>query len=265
MSNKTLSLDDIKQYVENNIDSFHFARLEALKRLKLKQVLKRKNPYLFKAKYIISAPDLIKLLLDAHLSSQEETMFGDFLENLAIYVCNWVYNGKKSNRPSIDLEFEKDNIFYIVSIKSGPNWGNADQIRKMRENFAEAISDVKRNYFPTQMIAVNGCCYGQDANPDKGDYLKYCGQDFWAFISGISQLYTQIIEPLGHKAKEKNEEFMDEYARIITNFTVEFASEFCEEGKINWVKLVEFNSGHLEQNKEIREKRAKYSTVKTNK
>ena len=62
-------------------------RLESLAGLKLEKVLARKNPYLFKAKYIESAGDLVKQLLDAHLSSQEETVFGDFLEVLAVYVC----------------------------------------------------------------------------------------------------------------------------------------------------------------------------------
>lgn len=53
------------------------------------------------------------------------------------------------------------------------------------------------------IVAINGCCYGQDKNPDKGDYFKYCGQRFWEFISGNEELYIQIIEPLGTKAKEK--------------------------------------------------------------
>jgi len=259
MSQGNLSLDDIRKYVEDNIGNFHKARLNSLRELELKKILKRKNPNLFRAKHIISAPDLVKLLLEAHLSSQEETMFGEFLESLAIYICGQVYGGAKSTRPSIDLEFEKDGVFYIVSIKSGPNWGNADQIRKMRENFADAGTDIRRGHPTIQVVAVNGCCYGQDSNPDKGDYFKYCGQDFWAFVSGMSELYTQIIEPLGHQAKERNEEFFDEQAKIVTNFTVEFANEFCENGRIDWAKLVEFNSAHLEQGKQVGERRSKYS------
>jgi hypothetical protein len=244
---------------KTTLGGVHKARLDSLRALELNLILKRKNPYLFKAKNVISAPDLVKLLLDAHLSSQEETMFGEFLESLAIYICGQVYGGQKSSRPSIDLEFQRDGIFFVVSIKSGLNWGNADQIRKMRENFVAAIEDIRSGHPDAQIVAVNGCCYGQDANPDKGDYFKYCGQDFWEFISGIRELYTQIIDPLGYKAKEKNEEFLEEYSKIVTNFTVEFANEFCENGKINWIRLVEFNSIHLERNEPIRERRSKYS------
>jgi hypothetical protein len=113
----------------------------------------------------------------------------------------------------------------------------------MRENFARAIQQIQKSRRGIRVVAVNGCCYGQDAHPNKGDYFKYCGQGFWALISGRGELYTQIIEPLGHRAKEKNEEFIEEYAKIVTTFTVEFANEFCTRGKIDWVKLVKFNSG----------------------
>jgi hypothetical protein len=80
--------------------------------------LKRKNPYLFKAKNILTAQDLVKNLLDAYLQSQEETTF----------------------------------------------------------------------------------------------------KEFWQLISDSDTLYTDIIEPLGHQAKEKNEEFLDD-------------------GVINWQKM----------------------------
>ncbi len=93
---------------------------------------------------------------------------------------------------------------------------------------------------------IKGCCYGRDKKPDKSDYLKLCGQRFWEFISGDENLYIEIIEPLGHKAKEKNEEFTEEYAKVINRFTREFATEYCDEsGSILWEKLVKFNSSKL--------------------
>ena len=63
----------ITTYVEQNIPEFHRNRINKLKKLKLTEVLKRKNPYLFKVKHILTAGDFIKTILDAHLSSQEET------------------------------------------------------------------------------------------------------------------------------------------------------------------------------------------------
>ncbi len=239
---KKLDLDKVTKYVNDNIVCFHQNRIERIKKLKLKKILKRKNPYLFRAKNVLTAQDLIQPILDAYLSSQEETIFGDFLEGLAIFVCGEVFGGYKSAAEGIDLEFSRDNVRYIVSIKSGPNWGNSSQIQRMRRNFKQAQKILGKNIREASLTFVNGCCYGQDSRPNKGDYWKLCGQAFWELISGDDRLYIEIIEPLGHKAKEKNDAFYVEYARILNSFTLEFGKDYCVDGLINWGKLVEFNS-----------------------
>ncbi|MEN4013166.1 MAG: PmeII family type II restriction endonuclease [Bellilinea sp.] len=238
-----LHRNEIQAYVEQNIGLFHQRRAESLQRLKLSHVLKRKNPYLFKAKNLVTFYDLVKNLLDAHLSSQEETIFGEFLEGLAIYICGEVYHGRKSSAEGIDLEFTRDGILYLISIKSGPNWGNSSQVKKMIDNFKKAQRILRTNNPAVRIQAVNGCCYGRDAQPDKGDYLKLCGQAFWEFISGDSDLYIELIEPLGYQARQKNEAFSLEYGRILNLFTLEVASQFSLNGSIDWQRLLRFNSG----------------------
>ena len=240
---KSITQQEITDYVEENIQAFHQRRLDSLRKLKLMDVVKRKNPYLFKAKNIDTASEFVKTILDAFLSSQEEGIFGGFLEELAIFICMQVYGGQKSSAEGIDLEFEKDNIRYIVSIKSGPNWGNSSQVAKLQDNFRKAKRILSTNRSSTNVVAVNGCCYGKNRVADKGDYLKLCGQEFWAFISGDDDLYTDIIEPLGHQAKERNEEFQQEYARVVNKFTFEFMKAFCDaDGNIRWRNIVRFNS-----------------------
>jgi hypothetical protein len=238
-----LNIDEVKRFVEQHIGAFHDRRLQSISELRLKTILIRKNPYLFKAKNLLTAQDIIKTLLDAHLSSQEEGMFGNFLEDLAIFICGKVYGGRKSPAEGIDMEFEKDRVTYLLAIKSGPNWGNSSQIARMRENFVKAKKIIRANSRESHVVAVNGCCYGRDNKPDKGNYFKYCGQNFWEFISGNSNLYTDIIKPLGHKAKEKNQQFYEAYAQLVNKFTREFSDQFCtKDGIINWEALVKFNS-----------------------
>jgi len=133
-----LNLNDVLQYVEQNIGSFHQKRIQSLDNLKLSQVLKRKNPYLFKAKNMLTAEQIVKGLVDAHISSNEETLFGDWLEGLVIFINGKVYGGYKSGITGIDLEFDHEGVRYIVTIKSGPNWGNSSQIRKMISDFKTA-------------------------------------------------------------------------------------------------------------------------------
>lgn len=238
-----LNTHDIQQYVENNIGTFHEKRIASLDNLKLSKILKRKNPYLFKAKYVLTADEIIRGIVDAHISSSEEGIFGDWLEGLAIFINGIVYNGWKSGIPNIDLEFDNNGKRFIVNIKSGPNWGNSSQVAKMKSDFKTAQRTLRTSNSNLNIVSVNGCCYGKDSRPDKGDYFKYCGQEFWEFISGDKTLFTEIIEPLGYKAKEKNDDFITSYSQMINKFTKEFIDAFCfGNGDIDWKKLVKYNS-----------------------
>ncbi len=241
---KGVTEQSVKTYVRENIGSFHSSRLQSLRELKLSQILRKKNPYLFKAKNILLAQDLVKTLLDAHLSSQEETLFGKFLESLAVFINRQVYGGWKSSADGMDLEFDRDGIRYILTIKSGPNWGNSRQISKMKQDFTKAKRTIRTGNPKSNVVAVNGCCYGRDDRPDEGDYYKYCGQRFWEFISGNKNLYLNIIKPLGYTARRRNTEFQKEYAQIINKFTAEFTTDFVVNGIIDWETLVKFNSSY---------------------
>ncbi len=211
--------------------------------MKLSKILRRKNPYLYKAKNVLTADEIVRNIVDAHLSSSEEGIFGDWLEGLAIYINEKVYSGWKSGIPGIDLEFDFNDRRYIVTIKSGPNWGNSSQIKRLKDDFRTAKKTLRTSNSQVNVVAINGCCYGKDRRPDKGDYFKYCGQEFWQFISGEENLFIEVIEPLGYKAKEKNEAFMNSYAQILNKFTKEFTTHYCKDtGEIDWEKLIKFNS-----------------------
>ncbi len=184
------------------------------------------------------------MIADAYISSGEETIFGDWLEGLAIFINHSVYGGWKSGISNIDLEFDKDNTRYIVNIKSGPNWGNSSQVSKMKSDFKTAQRTLRTSNSNLVVVPVNGCCYGIERKPDKGDYFKLCGQEFWEFISGNKNLFTDIIEPLGNKSKDRNDDFINSYSKMINKFTADFLKDFCKpNGEIDWIKLVKFNSG----------------------
>ena len=114
----------------------------------------------------------------------------------------------------------------------------------MKDNFKKARRILGTNTTTgLHVVSVNGCCYGKDNMPDKMDYLKLCGQRFWEFISGNKNLYTEIIEPLGHKAKEKNDLFFAEYSNVINKFSRDFMNMFCDsDGAIQWKEVIKFNS-----------------------
>ena len=248
---------------ENVVTPFYTKRLAYLREMTLASVLKSKNPYMLKAKNVASPDELVRTIVDAFLSSQEETMFGNLLEGFAIYAAHKLYGGfKPENRPSIDLEFERDDKYYIVGIKSGTNWGNSDQVNRMKDNFKAARIALSEAGIAKEIVAVNGCIYGKEANPlrdkkrkrvsgklvavdEEPDkiYYKFAGQDFWHFISGDDNLYQEIIKPIDEEARERGETFKKTYNGKINEMSLEFGNHFLDtEGQIDWVKLVNYVS-----------------------
>ena len=255
MSNLLLAVQD---YVEANIGSFHEKRLNTVRNKNLDEILRRKNPYLFKAKSQ-TVIQMMTGIMDAFLSSQEEGLFGTFLEGVAVFVAQQVYGGYKpepGTLTGIDLVFERDDNVYIVEIKSGPNWGNSSQVARMLRNFRDGLSALQPHYPGQNVIPVNGCMYGKDKKPQKlgkikeagavvdvVQYWKLCGQDFWRLISDNPELYTEIIEPLGFRARKRNTAFREEYNNFLNRLVRDFLNLYCNEnGSIAWDKLTRFVS-----------------------
>jgi len=232
--------------IDNVLTPFYQKRLIKLQKLTLGGILKRKNPYLFKAKNFEIAAELVKAIVDAHLSSQEETIFGNLLEDFAIFVSTQRDKGFKSNFKSIDLEFRRKRKYYIVGIKSGIHWGNSDQINRMKDNFKIARQKLREQGIGQEIVAVNGCMYGSDRSPYKPDrndpersYWKYAGQDFWLLISEDDNFYQELIVPIDQEAKQKDETFKKAYASQINQMTEEFIGRFVTNNQIDWVKLLD--------------------------
>lgn len=243
---KPISKREINSYVKSNIVHYHRKRIEYIDNIDLLKLIKCKNIALYKANGCNTSEQIVRKFVDAHLSSKEETIFGQWLESFAIFVNGKVYGGRKSNLCGIDLEFTNKNTKYFVSIKSGPKWANRDSGKQMLTNFEEAKSSFESKNKKIKVVCVNGCCYGKDDKPEKkdGKWIKLCGQRFWHFISGDNNFYTEFISPLSHTSKEKNNKFEEGYCRMINKFTKEFSNKYCDiYGEINWNKIMEINSG----------------------
>lgn len=239
-------VEEIEKYVAQHIPEFHTARLAKLQELKLSTLLKKKNPYLFKAKDLATPQEIVEALASAFMSSAEESIFGNWLEQLAIFVASKTYDGRKSACEGVDLEMDKDGVLYLVSIKSGPKWSNSSSKAKLKEYFRKAtrVYRTSGNHMPCNCI--EGCCYGREQS-ETDTHTKICGQAFWEFISGVPTLYTDIITPLATRAKECNELYRTEYTKVITCFTRDFINRFAkEDGSIDWDSIVALNSGQTE-------------------
>jgi len=188
--------------------------------------------------------------LDAFLSSSEEKLFGDFLEDLAIFIAANTTGGHKSSAQGIDLEFFNRGVHYVVSVKSGTSWGNSSQQRKLEEDLRNAVKRIKQSRRGINVQPVLGICYGKTRTNYLRGYLKVVGQNLWYLISEDKNLYTDIIEPIGYRAKKHTDSFIAKKSKIINKFARSFINRFCDDnGAIDWVKVVEFNSGNYDLDK----------------
>lgn len=240
-----LDLDLIREFVNENIDEYHVNRAKKIESVDTLKLLTRKNPYLYKANNLHSVSDLAEHLLNAHSSSSDEGIFGNFLETLAIYVSELTTGGRKSGITGVDLEFSNEGVDYIVAIKSGPNWANSSQWSQLKTNFDTAIGVMKQNNRTRNVQAVCGMCYGRNRTRPWGSHTKIYGQSFWQFISDNPTLYTDIIEPLGYRAQEHNDVFLVARSRAINAISRTLLERFVVNNEINWQAIVEYNSKNL--------------------
>ena len=119
--------------VENEIDSLMSGFTQKL-RQKLDtdpaKIISRKNPFLFRVRSHDDPNELASMMIDAFLSSSEETMFGNILEDIAICVCSKAKGGRKSSTEGIDIEYDEHGRRTIIQVKSGPHWANSSQMHR---------------------------------------------------------------------------------------------------------------------------------------
>ena len=69
-------------------------------------------------------------------------------------------------------------------------------------------------------------------------------QRFRELISGGNEtLYKDIIKPLGNLAKERNDEIELLCSKKLNLLVATFVNDFCNDGIIDWDRLIRFNSG----------------------
>ena len=103
-----MNSEELRALIAERLAEFYQRRMQRLETLKLKQILKRKNPYLFKAIGTLSATEIVEGILSAYLSSSDEGIFGDaFFEPIAKAVSG----GVVSPSEGVDIAIETKGVY----------------------------------------------------------------------------------------------------------------------------------------------------------
>lgn len=232
------------QAIAQALDSFYESLISKIDTLNINKVMKRKNPYLYRAKAMQSASDIVDSVLTAFVSSSEETIFGNcFFEPVAIAASN----GNKALAEGIDimLQDNENNTIAAIAVKSGPSVFNADSKKRQEQNFMAAsklAQQAKARY-----EAYIGYCYGKKKDSGRGKpkiYQELAGKNFWWKLTGEEDFYIKLIEYMGDLPEKYVARFQESYMKASNRLVREFSNNFCaEDGSIDWEKLVKFNSG----------------------
>lgn len=227
--------------IGNALTEFYTSLTKTLDTIDVDKILKRKNPYLYRAKGIHNASQIVEGILAAYVSSSEETVFGNtFFEPLAIAVSG----GQKAVTEGVDITVDKDNVIYSIAVKSGTSVFNADSRKRQEQNFQAAqkrAQQAKKAFFP-----VIGYGYGKKktAAGKEKFYKEIAGKDFWYWLTGDECFYTKIIAYMGTRPDEHAQKFEEAYNKAENRMVRQFTIKYCnEDGSINWDALLRFNSG----------------------
>lgn len=241
--NETYNEEEIAQAIAVSLENFYTSLISKVDALNIKKVLKRKNPYLFRAKAMNGASQIVEAILAAFVSSSEETIFGNvFFEPIATAAAQ----GQKALAEGVDIMVERDNTIYAIAVKSGTSVFNADSRKKQEQNFMAAsklAQQAKKRFVP-----IIGYGYGKKKTTNRGlpkFYEELAGKDFWTELTGDEEFYIKLIRFMVELPEKYVADFDESYQKAANRLVKEFTNEFCnDDGSIDWEKLVEFNSGN---------------------
>ena len=233
--------DAVIQAVSAALTDFYTSLTKTLDNIDVDKILKRKNPYLYRAKGISSAGQIVDGILAAYVSSSEETVFGNtFFEPIAIVVSG----GQKAVTEGVDITVDKNNTIYSIAVKSGTSVFNADSRKRQEQNFQSAQKRAQQAH--KAFLPVVGYGYGKKkvkAGNEKF-YKELAGKDFWEWLTGDAEFYTKIIRMMGTRPDEYAKNFEVAYAKAENRMVREFTLKYCrDDGSIDWDMLLRFNSG----------------------
>jgi hypothetical protein len=233
--------NNLQSLISKCLKDFYERRVRKLEELRLKDFLRRKNPYLFKALGTQKASDIVEQILTAYINSSDETMFGEaFFEPIARIASG----AKVSDAEGVDFVIESKDRILAVALKSGPNIYNASQKKRQSQEFLALRSRLYKIH--KQFGPMLGHAYGRaSAEPTKDIvYRRRSGQDFWTEITGDPDFYLKLVRLMKEEPAKHKQEYAPAWDAAVNRFTAEFVKDFCfSNGRIDWEKLVQFVSG----------------------
>jgi len=239
----------LEKQISELLDVFYGKRIASLSKLKLESKFKEKNTYLVKATGAVKVEEIVADLLNAHISSSDETMFGnEFFEPLAKWVAAESFKKdpnvtvQTSGAGGCDILISMPTETQAIAVKSGKKVFNSQSRKEQVTEFKEINSRLRKE--KKHFRAIVGYGYGSLKSARTKDFEQLAGEQFWEHISGEKGFYLRVIDCIKMRDVEHRPAFIKQYKALKRRLVLEFRAGYSlANGSINWEKLAKLSSG----------------------
>lgn len=214
-----------------------FAKPFAAKLLSLhiNDIIRNKNPYLYRASGIETCEQLVSRAFNDYVSSSVEGYFGPFFEAVARVISGGV---KPPKGGEVDLFIKLDGTVRLYVIKSGSKGFNSSSYDKAKRDIDSAEARLWQDKVTTEKRI--SFAYGRRAKTSmKGGIVHLSSKDFWAELSGDPNFYKKLLDVCALLAPL----YVADMQAPLADLLKEAQESFCEGDSVNWDKVMALVSG----------------------
>jgi hypothetical protein len=181
--------------------------------------------------------EVVDFIMGNHIKTSSATIWGLFLELIAVKICNSVLNGYKSNQTCTDLEWVDQGKKHYRGFKSSPKWANADQKKTANNKDKELREQVD---FGSYKVLTS---YGKTAKrTNENNFIQLSGQDAWEEISNDQDMYKKVMVGINNNSQIIGQFLNNIYTSDVDRSAKWFSDNFTTDNQINSIKIVEYVS-----------------------
>jgi hypothetical protein len=202
----------------------------------IRLLLSRKNPYLYRATGIRTCEELVKRAFSDYLSSSTETLFGNFLEAIAIILSD----GWKSSTQGVDIERRvKGNGVQaeLYVLKSGPAGFNSASLRDAERALQTAEGVLRQGGVSAEKFIA--FTYGRKRTTFIRGIWRLSSQDFWERMGNSRDFYMRLLRACDRLTPLYQADVVQAEQRLL----IEARSSFCRNNDVDWSAVMEAVSG----------------------
>lgn len=222
------------------IDSLDNLKSVNRKEISFPKLLSKANPYELAVR-CNTVQELIDFVMTSHKQTSSQTIWGNYLELIALQICKITLGGNKSQEESTDFEYTIDGKINYRGWKSSPNWANSDQKRAVNDKESTLSEGVDFGSFKVLTS------YGKTPKvKKKKGFTQLSGQLAWEEISGgDSEMYSKVMIAINTN-KEVIGQFIEKiYISNMYKTEKWITDNFVnEDGTINFIKINNYVSSN---------------------